>query len=225
MNTSFTLPLQYTLLKIMDRSAMAVASAVLYRFRLIQDTTKWFVMTNQQIAALTGLSDDTVIAAKKRLAAMGFIETSRGYRCCYFRVTQKALDTLVELCSEMKEKIQAATKAAASKIANTVRSTEQVRDLLVQFVVHTGKLPWRGYAQKWANTLAAAIKLASPEAVAAEFTPQDRSPGSVLARIRKKMGDKDKNAKSKAQKASNDSTKYDFVYDEASNGWVAIPVA
>lgn len=224
MNATFTLPLQYTLLKVMNRSTMAVASAILYRFRLHQNTEKWFVMTNQQITELTGLSVDVIIRAKKRLVAMGFIETSRGYMCCYYRVTKKALEILEETCRDLKEKIQTATKAAAKKAAAALRASDQVRDLFVRFVVHTGKLPWRGCAQKWANTLAAAVRLSSPDAVLAEFSTHDRSPGDAMARLRSKIGDKSKGAKKKV-KAAPTPEKYEYYFDEVSQGWVAVPIS
>lgn len=212
----------------MDKSAMMVFSALYFRFRLKPDTERWFVMTNHQIAKLTGLGLGTIIRAKKRLVGMGFIETSRGYNCCYFRITQGALDALRAICAEIKDKVEASIRTTARKIADSVNSSDIVKSLMVQFAVRTGKLPWRGYAQKWANTLAAAVKLTSPKIVADEIEEDDHTPGSVLRRLREQLDAKPKHAKRqpkpKQNKKSKEPERYECYLDEETGNWIAVLV-
>jgi len=207
-----SIPFRYPLLKKMNRTDAMVMSAILFAFRLHQQTGKYFYLSDAKIMEWTGFKRTAIYEARKRLEAEGWLVVKRGHGGHnMYMITDAVIARLEEADGQSREQQQERLRKAAEKAVSELNVEQAIARIILTFILRTGRMPTKKALRRW---IIAARKIKehgySAETIADLIRNEDRSLFALLKRIEKGAVKKKKRIE------------YEVTYDPE-RGWLAIP--
>ncbi len=206
-----SLPFRYPLLRQMNRTDAMVMSAILFAFRLHQQTGKYFYLSDAKIMEWTGYKRTAVYEARKRLELDGWIVVKRGHGGHnMYMITDTVIERLEAADGQSREQQQERLYKAAEKAVNELNVELSVARIILSFIRRTGRMPSKKALRRW---VVAARKIKdrgySAETIEDLICKDDKSLFALLKRIEQESKQKKKRIE------------YD-VYNDPELGWVAV---
>ena len=207
-----SIPFRYPLLKKMNRTDAMVMSAILFAFRLHQQTGKYFYLSDAKIMEWTGFKRTAIYEARKRLEAEGWLVVKRGHGGHnMYMITDAVIARLEEADGQSREQQQERLRKSAEKAVSELNVEQAIARILLTFILRTGRMPTKKALRRW---IVAARKIMdhghSAETIADLIRKEDRSLFVLLKRIEQGAVQKKKRIE------------YEVTYDPQV-GWLAIP--
>jgi len=207
-----SMPFRYPLLKQMPRTDAMVMSAILYAFRLHQQTGKYFYLSDAKIMEWTGYKRTAVYEARKRLELDGWIIVKRGHGGHnMYMITDAVIERLEAVDGQSREQQQEKLRKAAEKAVNELGVEHAIAQILITFILRTGRMPSKRALRRW---VVAAIKIKDrgydAESIVDLIRKDDKSLFALLKRIEQAVKQKKKRIE------------YE-VYHDPESGWIAVP--
>jgi biotin operon repressor len=207
-----SIPFRYPLLKKMNRTDAMVMSAILFAFRLHQQTGKYFYLSDAKIMEWTGYKRTALYEARKRLEAEGWLVVRRGHGGYnMYMITDAVMARLEEADGQSREQQQERLRKSAEKAVSELNVEQAIARILLTFILRTGRMPTRKALRRW---IVAARKIKdhgySADTIADLIHKDDRSLFALLKRIEQGAVQKKKRIE------------YEVTYDP-DRGWFAIP--
>jgi len=207
-----SIPFRYPLLKKMNRTDAMVMSAILFAFRLHQQTGKYFYLSDAKIMEWTGFKRTAIYEARKRLEAEGWVVVKRGHGGHnMYMITDAVIARLEEADGQSREQQQERLRKSAEKAVSELNVEQAIARILLTFILRTGRMPTKKALRRW---IVAARKIMdhghSAETIADLIRKEDRSLFALLKRIEQGAVKKKKRIE------------YEVTYDPQV-GWLAIP--
>jgi len=207
-----SIPFRYPLLKKMNRTDAMVMSAILFAFRLHQQTGKYFYLSDAKIMEWTGFKRTAIYEARKRLESEGWLIVKRGHGGHnMYMITDAVIARLEEADGQSREQQQERLRKAAEKAISELNVEQAIARILLTFILRTGRMPTKKALRRW---IVAARKIKdhgySAETIADLIRKEDRSLFALLKRIEQGAVRKQKRIE------------YEVTYDPQV-GWLAIP--
>jgi len=206
-----SLPFRYPLLKQMNRTDAMVMSAILFAFRLHQQTGKYFYLSDAKIMEWTGYRRTAVYEARKRLELDGWIIVKRGHGGHnMYMITDAVIERLEAADGQSREQRQEKLRQAAEKAVRELNVEQAIAQILITFILRTGRMPSKKALKRW---VVAAKKIRdyghSADTIADLIRKDDKSLFALLKRIEQSLKQKTKRIE------------YD-VYNDPELGWIAV---
>ena len=207
-----SIPFRYPLLKKMNRTDAMVMSAILFAFRLHQQTGKYFYLSDAKIMEWTGYKRTALYEARKRLEAEGWLVVKRGHGGHnMYMITDAVIARLEEADGQSREQQQERLRKAAEKAVNELNVEQAIARIILTFILRTGRMPTKKALRRW---IVAARKIKdhgySADTIADLIHKEDRSLFALFKRIEQSAVKKQKRIE------------YEVTYDPQV-GWLAIP--
>jgi biotin operon repressor len=207
-----SIPFRYPLLKKMNRTDAMVMSAILFAFRLHQQTGRYFYLSDAKIMEWTGFKRTAIYEARKRLEAEGWLVVKRGHGGHnMYMITDAVIARLEETDGQSREQQQDKLRKAAEKAISNLNVEQSIANIILTFILRTGRMPTKKALRRW---IVAARKIKehghSADTIADFVRKEDRSLFALLKRIEKGL------VKKKTR------IEYEFINDPE-RGWIAIP--
>jgi len=211
-DTMLSIPFRYPLLKKMNRTDAMVMSAILFAFRLHQQTGRYFYLSDAKIMEWTGFKRTAIYEARKRLEAEGWLVVKRGHGGHnMYMITDAVIARLEEADGQSREQQQDKLRKAAEKAISNLNVEQSIANIILTFILRTGRMPTKKALRRW---IVAARKIKehghSADTIADFVRKEDRSLFALLKRIEKGL------VKKKTR------IEYEFINDPE-RGWIAIP--
>jgi len=211
-DTMLSIPFRYPLLKKMNRTDAMVMSAILFAFRLHQQTGRYFYLSDAKIMDWTGFKRTAIYEARKRLEAEGWLVVKRGHGGHnMYMITDAVIARLEEADGQSREQQQDKLRKAAEKAISNLNVEQAIANIILTFILRTGRMPTKKALRRW---IVAARKIKehghSADTIADFVRKEDRSLFALLKRIEKGL------VKKKTR------IEYEFINDPE-RGWIAIP--
>ena len=207
-----SIPFRYPLLKKMNRTDAMVMSAILFAFRLHQQTGRYFYLSDAKIMEWTGYKRTALYEARKRLEAEGWLVVKRGHGGYnMYMITDAVIARLEEADGQSREQQQDRLRKSAEKAVSELKVEQAIARIILTFILHTGRMPTKKALRRW---IVAARKIKehgySAETISDMIHKDDRSLFALLKRIEQGAVKKKKRIE------------YEVTYDPQL-GWRAIP--
>ena len=207
-----SIPFRYPLLKKMNRTDAMVMSAILFAFRLHQQTGRYFYLSDAKIMEWTGYKRTALYEARKRLEAEGWLVVKRGHGGYnMYMITDAVIARLEEADGQSREQQQDRLRKSAEKAVSELKVEQAIARIILTFILHTGRMPTKKALRRW---IVAARKIKehgySAETISDMIHKDDRSLFALLKRIEQGAVKKKKRIE------------YEVSYDPQV-GWLAIP--